>query len=69
VKSPLLFPTKAMQAETPSQKYAMRAQNQTIITDGNTIFYLNSGIDISCCAGAVSKNMVKVGEGFIQRIH
>jgi len=35
-----------MQAETPSQKYAMRAQNQTIIMDGNTIFYLNSGIDI-----------------------
>jgi hypothetical protein len=53
VKSPLLFPTNAMQAETPSQKYAMRAQNQTIIMDGNTIFmdgntifYLNSGIDI-----------------------
>jgi hypothetical protein len=46
VKSPLLFPTKAMQAETPSQKYAMRAQNPTIIMDGNTIFYLNSGIDI-----------------------
>jgi hypothetical protein len=50
-----------MPASTPSQKYAMRAQNQAIIMDENTIsYYLNRGyIDIGSCAVAVSRNLMK----------
>jgi hypothetical protein len=49
-----------MPAKTPSQKYAMRAQNQAIIMDENTVsYYLNRGyIDIGSRAVAVSRNLV-----------
>jgi hypothetical protein len=51
---------KAMPAKTPSRKYAMRAQNQAIMMDENTVsYYLNRGyIDIGSRAVAVSRNLV-----------
>jgi hypothetical protein len=52
---------KAMPAKTPSRKYAMRAQNQAIIVDENTVSnYMNRGyIDVGSCAVAVSRSWVE----------
>jgi hypothetical protein len=51
----------ANQPKHRRKKNAMRAQNQAIIMDENTISdYLNRGyIDIRSCAVAVSKNLVR----------
>jgi len=58
-----------MPASTPSQKYAMRAQNQAIIMDENTIsYYLNRGYIVSEVAPSLSQGIWWEVVDFIQRI-
>jgi hypothetical protein len=47
-----------MQPKHRRNKYAMRAQNQTIMMGMNTLSYLNSGIEYRRCAVTVSRNGV-----------
>jgi hypothetical protein len=49
---------KQMQPKHRRNKYAMRAQNQTIMMGMNTLSYLNSGIEYGRCAVTVSRNGV-----------
>jgi hypothetical protein len=59
VAASLFPPEKQCQPNTVA-KYAMRAQNQAIIMDENTVsYYINRGyIDIGSCAVAFSRNSV-----------
>jgi hypothetical protein len=56
-----MFPPKSNASQNTVAKYAMRAQNQAIIVDENTVsYYMNRGyIDVGSCAVAVSRNWVE----------
>jgi len=57
-----------MQPKTPSQIYAMRAQNQAIVMDGITVSLFEQDIDYRMLRRTVSRNLVMMREGFVQRI-